>query len=273
LSQTASARFLAAGDLHVGLNEPERLERLFGAVSRHPDAAFLAVPGDLTNQALPEQYDALREYTARLPVPFLGTMGNHDAMTGPDEDARSSFCAALGVESASYVRRIGGATFLFLSTDGHIDGCSVDIRRSLGLLEETLSTTNGPVVAFCHAPLTGTVGGVEGRTCFLSDDPQFGLGASAEVRRIVEAAGKPVVWFSGHTHSPLEAEGLFHTERLGSAVFHGINVSCPFFTGSDFVQTDPISLYVCDLSDGRLDVSIEDAASGAVLRRERLALD
>lgn len=270
MSNGDSFRFLAAGDLHVGANAPERLSLLFDAAARRADAAFLAVPGDLTDAALPEQYNALSTLIAHLPYPFLGTMGNHDFHTGPDEAARERFQSTLGVESASYVRHFGGETFVFLSTDGDINGCRVDIRESLGLLDESLASAGGHLIVFCHAPLSGTVEGVPGRPCFLSDDPEFGLGASAEVREIVAKAAKPVAWFCGHTHTPLSAETLVRSERIGTTILHTVNVSCPYFTGRDFVQTEPIAVYDCTVSEAEISVSVIDAESDAVIREFHL---
>lgn len=271
MTSSESVKFLAAGDLHVGAPSNDRLGALFDAVHSHADAAFFAVPGDLTNESMPWEWVALKEMIARLPVPFLGCMGNHDFHTGPDDAARGRFTDALGVEAATFTCEIDGATFIFLSTDGDIDGCTVDIRQSLPLLEETLAVAAGPVVAFCHAPLAGTVGSALGRECFLSDDPMFGLLASGEVREMARQAGKPFTWICGHTHSPLDAVGLFHHEQLGASVLYSINVSCPYFTGRDFVQTEPVALYVCRLTAGALDVQIEDAETGSVLREEHLA--
>ncbi len=98
----------------------------------------------------------------------------------------------------------------------------------------------------------------------------FGLLASGEVRDMARQAGKPFVWICGHTHSPLNAEGLFHREQLGASALDSVNVSCPYFTGRDFVQTEPVALYVFRLMAGALDVQIEDAETGSVLRTEHM---
>ena len=51
-----------------------------------------------------------------------------------------------------------------------------------------------------------------------------------------------------------------------------MNVSSPYFTGREFVQTEPIAVYRFTVSATAMDVIIEDADSGAVLRRETLPL-
>lgn len=264
--------FLVAGDLHAGRIPAERLAAVFEAAARVPGQAFLGVPGDLTNDALPEQYALLKAQIARLPFPFLGVMGNHDAVNAQDAEPRARFCDAMGVEAPSYRRTIGGLDSAFLSADGHEDGCTVGIGRALPLLEQTLAEGAGPVIVFCHAPLSGTVGGAPGRPSFTSNDPDFGLVSSDAVRALIRRAGRAVVWISGHTHSPLETEGLIHTERLDGAVLHGVNASSPYFTGRDWDFHAPILLYHFRREQDALTVRIEDVATREFVRTETLPL-
>jgi hypothetical protein len=231
---------------------------------------FLASPGDLTDAGRADQYDILRPYLAGLPFPFLATMGNHDVMTGPDTDARDRFCRRIGVDAPSYRRLDGSASFAFLSTDGNIDGCEIRIANSAGILREALAGGDGPLFVFCHAPLLDTVDCAPGRSCFRSNDPGFGLAASPELRAMIRAAGRTVIWISGHVHAPLDARGLFHTERMGDAVLHSVSLSCPFFTGRDFHQDEPAALFHFTLEPHAAVVHIEDAETGGILRTQRL---
>lgn len=267
----SNAFFLAVGDLHAGRIAPERLDTVFRAARRHPEALFLASPGDITDAGLPEHYDILATRLAGLPFPFLATMGNHDAMDGPDADAQERFSRRMGVEAPSYGRDFAGFPFLFLSTDGNVNGCEIRITNTLPMLQDALGRGDGPLFVFCHAPLTDTVACLPGRSCFLSTDPYFGLPQSEAVRALVGASRRTVVWISGHVHAPLEAENLFHTEHLGDAVLHSVSLSCPFFTGRDFRQDEPAALFTFRPGKDRVAVRLEDAESGAVLREETLA--
>jgi hypothetical protein len=266
-----SVRFLAAGDLHAGLIPEDRLAAVFRAAARHQDVAFLAAPGDLTNEALPEQYSLIQRQVKRLPFPFYGTMGNHDALAGPDSYARHLFCRAMEVEGPTYLRDVNGVRFIFVSTDGNTDGVTVSIRTSLHALRDALNSADGPVVVLCHAPLTGTVDAAPGRPSFRSDDPQFGLPESQDVRRLVREAGKPVLYLSGHTHSPLEADNLICSERLGDATLHSVNVSSPYFTGRDMDIHAPILLYRFEVGPEGVDLRIEDAQTEATLLERTLS--
>jgi hypothetical protein len=258
--------FLAVGDLHTGRIPPDRLEAVFSAASRRPHALFLASPGDITDAGLPEQFDTLQPYVDRLPFPFLATMGNHDYMTGPDAAARERFCRRMGVESPSYRRTAGDAPVLFLSSDGDVNGCEVNIRNALPLLQAALRGGDGPLIVFCHAPLTDTVACAPGRKCFLSTDPSFGLPQSEVVRNAVAETGRTVFWISGHVHAPLATDGLLHSERLGDAALHSISLSCPYYTGRDFNQDEPIALFHFTLTEESLTLRMENAERGTTLR-------
>jgi hypothetical protein len=68
----------------------------------------------------------------------------------------------------------------------------------------------------------------------------------------------------------LGARGLLQTERLGSAVLHSVSLSCPFFTGRDFHQDEPVALFEFSMEPDAVLVRIEDAETGVTLRTERL---
>ena len=80
-TESPSLYFIAAGDLHTGEIPPERLSAVFEAAARLPEARFFAVPGDLTNAGLPEQYADLREHI-RLENEILFPRAIHMEETG-----------------------------------------------------------------------------------------------------------------------------------------------------------------------------------------------
>lgn len=264
--------FVAAGDLHTGQIPVESLDALFSRVKDIPDARFFSVAGDLTDTGRAEDYAILHPFIDSLPMPFYGVMGNHDTHTGHDSTARALFRQAMNVEDASYRRDLDGISFVFLSAEYQTDGCTVEITRSLHLLEETLAAGAGPVVAFCHAPLTGTVGAMPGRPSFVSNDPQFGLPSSPQVRTLIEKAGRPVVWISGHTHSDIDAENLFLEERLNGCPLNSVNLGSPYYTGRDGRREAPILLYHFHVTKDEASVQIEDIHTRAIVREERLSL-
>lgn len=262
--------FVAVGDLHTGSIAPERLAAVFGTARDVSDAAFVAIPGDLTNEGRPEQYSLLMRHAARLPIPFHGIMGNHETHFGTEAEARERFQRAMGVESPTYRREYGGWTFLFLSTDASEDGCTVHITRSMGLLEDALESGEGPLTIFCHAPLRDTVLGVPDRPCFLSSDPAFGLKDSDAVRALIRRHKRPVLWVCGHTHTPVEAATLIVSERLDGTALHTVNVSCPYYTCRDQDFQCPILLFHFTVGPVEARVWVEDAGLRQSVREAAL---
>lgn len=62
-----------------GLDPRARLDAAVASIAaEHPDAAFVAVTGDLAHWGEPDAYVALREGLAPLPMPVHLLIGNHD---------------------------------------------------------------------------------------------------------------------------------------------------------------------------------------------------
>jgi 3',5'-cyclic AMP phosphodiesterase CpdA len=67
-------------DLHFGAEDPVVAEALLAQLSGRdgPAPTLVAVSGDLTQRAKPEQFRAAKAYLDRLPCPYLVIPGNHD---------------------------------------------------------------------------------------------------------------------------------------------------------------------------------------------------
>jgi 3',5'-cyclic AMP phosphodiesterase CpdA len=61
-------------DLHFGTEDPAVTKALLGEL----EVSLVAISGDLTQRAKPEQFRAARAFLDALPVPFLVVPGNHD---------------------------------------------------------------------------------------------------------------------------------------------------------------------------------------------------
>ncbi|XDA97022.1 metallophosphoesterase [Sulfitobacter sp. LCG007] len=70
-------RIIHLSDLHFGRDRPQLLEPLLKAVNGI-DADLVAISGDLTQRATPEQYEAARSFIDALHGPVLAVPGNHD---------------------------------------------------------------------------------------------------------------------------------------------------------------------------------------------------
>ena len=67
-------------DLHFGTEDPVVAESLLAQLSGRdgPAPSLVAVSGDLTQRAKPEQFRAAKAYLDKLPCPYLVIPGNHD---------------------------------------------------------------------------------------------------------------------------------------------------------------------------------------------------
>jgi Icc-related predicted phosphoesterase len=84
---TSALRVAAAGDVHAVEPLRERLTHAFATIGVESDLVLLA--GDLTTHGLPEQAMVLAEACARMPVPVVAVLGNHDYHSGQAEAVRA----------------------------------------------------------------------------------------------------------------------------------------------------------------------------------------
>ncbi|NNC48201.1 MAG: metallophosphoesterase [Sphingomonas sp.] len=68
---------LHISDLHFGAEDREALD-WFGAQAKERKPDSIIVTGDVTQRALPSQFDAAAEYLDALPAPVTVKYGNHD---------------------------------------------------------------------------------------------------------------------------------------------------------------------------------------------------
>lgn len=161
----ATAKVLALADLHllagseriIGLDPWARFETVLSrALSDHPDAALLVLIGDLAHHGEALVYRRLADRLARVPVPVLPMLGNHDRR----EPFREAFPDAP-VSPGGFVqaaRDAGPARILTLDTldgppypRGHHAGRLCGTR--LDWLDRELdASANRPVVVFLHHP-------------------------------------------------------------------------------------------------------------------------
>ena len=205
----AGTTFGVLSDLHMSA-KPGRTARALGLLA---DTACVLLPGDLTNDGLPEQFLRLHDcIEARLPgVPALAVTGNHDypvrplplVRTGPDDypafqDWLLRRAAALGVavaadESGAWRARLGDVEVFGLNAAAHWRRFVFPGGAQLDWLEAALADAAAARrIVLCHAPL-------------LAHNPQRRAGEAAYLSRdarlqeILDARGG-VVFLSGHTH-------------------------------------------------------------------------
>lgn len=194
-------KFIHVTDLHViaggllyGLDPTERLTACVEDMMRnHPDAAFVAVTGDLTHDGSTQSYLQLKRLLAGLTLPTHLMIGNHDS--------RANFRDVFGtgqIDPKGFVqhsRRTPSGRFLFLDTnaDGQSHGVLDDARLEW-LAEELRASADEPVFLFMHHPP------------FPVMVPSMDAIALREVDRfagLISERGNVRHIFFGHVHRPI----------------------------------------------------------------------
>jgi Icc-related predicted phosphoesterase len=114
----------AVGDLHWHVERRRTFHHHFDTV--HEVADFLVLPGDLTGSGLPEETRALVEVLARVQVPVLCVLGNHDMHTDNTEEVvrilRGAGVHVLRGDGDAVTFEKNGLTIGFCGTKGFCGG-------------------------------------------------------------------------------------------------------------------------------------------------------
>lgn len=199
------SRLLHISDLHFGAEDRDALAWFAAEADRmQPDA--IVVTGDLTQRAKHREFDAARDYLARLPAPIIVEEGNHDL---PYFDLIERFTRPYAridrVKRAVETRvELDDCVFVSLKTTaraqwrlnwshGHVDEKS--ISRAEAALREVPEEKLAIVAA--HHPLVERAGfESKGKT----------RGGKDAMQRIA-VAGCDVI-LTGHVHTPFDLEQL-----------------------------------------------------------------
>lgn len=189
-----------------------------------PKPRFCLIVGDLTEDATPEQFDAVRTIYGALGVPVHYVPGNHDW----DKELARNIYDQFYVGATNYHFEAGGWLFVALdSTDGR--GTRVSVREeSLKWLDATLPTLDRkkPLVLFTHYPLGPWV---------------FARANNAE--QVLER-------FKGHNLQAVY-NGHFHSRterRLGGTVL--TTNQCCSFSHKNHDLTKEKGYFLCQARDG-----------------------
>lgn len=210
-----SLQFIHLTDLHVdaagphhGIDAGERLERCIAHIARHfPQAAFIAVTGDLTERGDAASYQQLLAAFSLAPCPVFTVPGNHDAPLNMAQVFGRSAMTSLAQTHAPgrclWTEILETPLFdaIFLNT--HQDGCAGGRLQldSLTLLHEVLcKPSKKPVLLFMHHPPFAS-----GIACM----DAIGLSNSEALRHLLTSAPRqPAGIFCGHLHRTMA--GIWH---------------------------------------------------------------
>ena len=207
----ADVTFAVMSDLHMAA-KPGRIRR---ALRHAAEADCVLLPGDLTNDATPEQFRCLWQLIEEtIPAkPLLPVCGNHDFPMAPlphirqGIDCYDAFQAValnraqqLGVrstvdESGAYRAVFRNTEILGLNAVSHWRRFTFPEGKQLDWLNRQLSKNVRRRIVLCHAPF------IKHNPLRSECDAPY-LARDAQLQQIVDDAGK-VLFLSGHTHTSL----------------------------------------------------------------------
>lgn len=249
-------KIVVLSDLHLGppgvavngLDPAARLAAAVSAINRdHPDAAFVAIAGDLADRGEVAAYLALRDLLAPLSVPYHLTLGNHDDP--------AAFLSVFGSHLSDPMARVsqahdrGGYRVILLdtTTPGTHGGALCDGRRAW-LADRLDEAADRPVIVIMHHH--ANVLSLPVDAIPLADGPGFArlLRRHPDVRMVV----------SGHVH--LTTSGVWHgipmTTLAGS--HYSVNAHLPGMAGNQKQLEGPAQMAVVLADDHGVTVHFQD---------------
>lgn len=170
--RAANTRLAVVADPHVAAGQTgtwkvyHRTAERFAAALRDAaaiDADAVVLPGDLTRDGHPDEFERADAMLASTEVPFLAVPGNHDVPKATDDHETPSvatFADRYADGGFPVVREVGGLTVVGVNTAGaddrltdtHEGGLTTD---QVGRVDDVLAATDGPAVVVGHHPLAG----------------------------------------------------------------------------------------------------------------------
>jgi Icc-related predicted phosphoesterase len=207
-------RIAAVGDVHVGLDERDRIARALAPVPDQADVLLLA--GDLTRCGDPGEMKTLADVLEPLPVPVVAVLGNHDHH-GDRVDEVTRVLTDAGVEvleGTATTVAVRGRTLGVAGTKGFGGGfagatisafgeplmkqfarCTEDMAAALERALRSLPPVDWTVALLHYSPIADTLRGEEPGIY-----PFLGSYLLAEA---VDRVGADVV-LHGHAHAGTE---------------------------------------------------------------------
>jgi len=194
-------------------------KKMIDNINSWKDAREVALLGDFpARYGNEEEFLAVDKVLNEISLPKYIVIGNHDYAyrDKPSKKGKlkrgtyeervkklNAFKERYKMPNFYYSRAVGNYRLLYLAPDT----CSnLNVELSQKQLEwirqEILNHKNGPIIFFCHAPLTNTL---KNYSSFVNK-PQSVANPENALKEILKYAPKGSLWVSGHTHTPPENE-------------------------------------------------------------------
>lgn len=231
------ARIRLIGDMHFGFTSDARLRALTDdlATLLPPDAVLTT--GDEVHVGRSDVYLRAAVWLGRFGVPVHTVTGNHTFWGAREKRAESP--AALYQrwldafeERLPSVWELAGVRFIGVgpTAPGAMTADASISELQVSELESVLAQApRQPTVVVMHSPLRHTVLGDALGACYTSDQPGFFQLQSDALHAVLSASPQVALVISGHTHSPLRAQGLLALVPAGDRVLPNFNaMAVPF---------------------------------------------
>ena len=221
---TLLTSFVVMTDTHVSKSTSFIYNRTFkqameDIIETMPEAEFMINLGDTVNNGWYSEYQMLqrliKRYQRLAPEQYF-LMGNHDMLLnkGDPEIQIQMWEEATGMPNVYYSFVKQGYSFIVLGSEGQEAGeLATDeawfSEDQLSWLKEELAAAEArdpdlPIFVFCHQPLQDTGPGTNNSLIIQND----------ELEEILREYPQ-VVYFSGHTHYSMDADGVVLTASDG----------------------------------------------------------
>jgi Icc-related predicted phosphoesterase len=115
-------RVAAAGDIHAGASDGDRVREAFERVAHQADLVLLA--GDLTQHGQVDEVCAVADACRGLEVPTVAVLGNHDWQSDRPDDLRRALAEAgvVVLDRSHTILPIGGVSVGIAGVKGFVGG-------------------------------------------------------------------------------------------------------------------------------------------------------
>jgi hypothetical protein len=235
------ARVRIFGDMHFGYCSHARLAALTADLQTLPYPDALLTTGDEVHFGLPGEYDLAQAWVGRFGVPLHTVTGNHTFWNATQRQLEPP-----GVLYKRFLERwkqpmpsaweLAGVRFVGVGPTTEPEDprdASLTMQQVEDLDRVLKQDAVRPTVVVMHSPLHHTVladGAISGG-CYTSDDAGFFQRESEALLGVFASAPQVVLIVSGHTHSPLHAQGLLTMRPAGAILVPHFNAMALPFLG------------------------------------------
>ena len=175
---------------------------------------FVVLTGDLTEKGTTAGLNAIKTKLDTLTIPYYPVIGNHEVDSETGDDRGHMWSDVFGADKFTYSWTLGDYLFLGMDRNAPYGGYGSDLNSTahLNWLQNILDTNSSKYTfLFTHHGLQQVRDSGGGQAFWTGET------VSSTVRALLEAHGKPVINFSGHSHlnGLVSTNGIYYVQSPG----------------------------------------------------------